>query len=517
MKKQEEQKNELIVYMDEHAIEGNRRMEFIEAFSGFYHQAKEWNDKAKSLVITDVSQVEEMKQARVARIALRNIRTSVEKKRKELKEESLKTGKAIDNLANFLKELIEPTETYLEEQERFIERKEAEEKESIKKKREELLAPFEVNNTFFDLANMTEDLFQQLLSDSETLYKAKKEKVEKEEKERLMAEQRQKRVSQLYSLGFTFENGEFHNESAGLTIDEKELEKEEDVWNDVIKVSTEEIASEKKAREEAAQIALENERKKAAERERRINKMSSLGLSYYGSTQTYSFGNVVHVSANEVLDEMHEESFEEFIFHAQQAIAEDKRLNEEKKQRLYLRKKELFSLGLAVNGDNMVFHSISVGIENVEEMPSEEWKNFISTVKLSVEHLKSEMDNKMKAELDAKFLKFRERLLQDGYEEKFSGIFTKNKYSISKEKLMQFNNEEFENAVSEVNRLIEVESEAELGKPDKDKFATLLQELVYFRLQIRTKHQFRSKKYKTLHSNVEQLLDEVVAFVNEKI
>ena len=46
----------------------------------------------------------------------------LKKVRKELKEESLRKGKAIDGVANIIKFLIEPVEKYLEDQEKFIEK-----------------------------------------------------------------------------------------------------------------------------------------------------------------------------------------------------------------------------------------------------------------------------------------------------------------------------------------------------------------------------------------------------------
>jgi len=45
-----------------------------------FEQAEVWKGKAEKLVVTDISQKEEMKQAREARLALKNIGTMPKKR-----------------------------------------------------------------------------------------------------------------------------------------------------------------------------------------------------------------------------------------------------------------------------------------------------------------------------------------------------------------------------------------------------------------------------------------------------
>ena len=66
-----------------------------------------------------------MKLARVGRLFLMKKRTAIETVRKELKEQALREGKAIDGIANVLKALIIPIEEYLKKQEDFVVLKEA--------------------------------------------------------------------------------------------------------------------------------------------------------------------------------------------------------------------------------------------------------------------------------------------------------------------------------------------------------------------------------------------------------
>ena len=75
-------------------LEEETSKKIIEKFQPFLAQINEWKEKAKELVVTDESQVEEMKQAREGRLMLVKVRTNADKIRKELKADSLAYGKA---------------------------------------------------------------------------------------------------------------------------------------------------------------------------------------------------------------------------------------------------------------------------------------------------------------------------------------------------------------------------------------------------------------------------------------
>jgi len=107
--------------------------------------AAEWETKAKELIVTDASQTELMEKARIGRLALRDKRVRLEKLRKELKDKYFRTGQAIDKIARYLRELIEPIEQHLERQEKFVELKEkaikdAKQKEIERRMEEERIA-----------------------------------------------------------------------------------------------------------------------------------------------------------------------------------------------------------------------------------------------------------------------------------------------------------------------------------------------------------------------------------------
>lgn len=89
------------------------------AFMPFFERAAEWRDKASTIKVTSLAQTKEMGIAREARLALKDIRVQTEKARVKMKEDSLRTGKAIDGMANVIKFLIVPIEEYLQDQEDY--------------------------------------------------------------------------------------------------------------------------------------------------------------------------------------------------------------------------------------------------------------------------------------------------------------------------------------------------------------------------------------------------------------
>lgn len=113
--------NQLQVIVQESGIEETKGKYLLDRFTDYFNIAAEWESKAKTLIVTNEDQKAEMKMARTGRLFLREKRIAVERARKELKEQALREGKAIDGIANVLKALIIPIEEHLEKQEKFIE------------------------------------------------------------------------------------------------------------------------------------------------------------------------------------------------------------------------------------------------------------------------------------------------------------------------------------------------------------------------------------------------------------
>jgi len=117
--------NQLAVIVQESGLEETKAQSMLDQFQDYFAIAAEWEAKAKVIVVTDESQTADMAMARVGRLFLRDKRIAIEKTRKAMKEQALREGKAIDGIANILKALIVPVEKYLDEQEHFVEIRDA--------------------------------------------------------------------------------------------------------------------------------------------------------------------------------------------------------------------------------------------------------------------------------------------------------------------------------------------------------------------------------------------------------
>ena len=106
-------------------------------FSDCSSIAKDWEEKAKTIKVTDENQTADMKMARIGRLELKKKRCDIENIRKRLIKEVKKKGNEdaaqINDTAGKLIALIFPIEKYLIEQEDFVKIREAkkEEKERI--------------------------------------------------------------------------------------------------------------------------------------------------------------------------------------------------------------------------------------------------------------------------------------------------------------------------------------------------------------------------------------------------
>jgi hypothetical protein len=135
----------------------------IQKFDGFMDIARQYEETARTIVVTADDQVDLMARARKGRLYLKEIRVDIEKTRKALKEESLREGKAIDAVANALKALIEPTEAYLDSQERFTEIRERKKREDQAVVRQQALLIYDVALTVAEIVDMTDEMFNIIL------------------------------------------------------------------------------------------------------------------------------------------------------------------------------------------------------------------------------------------------------------------------------------------------------------------------------------------------------------------
>ena len=122
-----------------------KRADLPTIWEGYHKQALALLPTAEGLTVTDESDSANMRLARQTRLALREIRLAVEKKRKELTDEHLRTKQRIDKDAKALKDFIEPLEERLLYQEQFAERQEEARRLHLTHEREAALSPYEVD------------------------------------------------------------------------------------------------------------------------------------------------------------------------------------------------------------------------------------------------------------------------------------------------------------------------------------------------------------------------------------
>ena len=189
-------KNQLAVIIKKSGLDKTKAQILLDNFSQYFEIASEWEKKAKTIVVKDASQKTDMQIARVGRLFLREKRIKIDKTRKELKEQSLREGRAIDGIANVLKALIVPIEEYLDKQEKFVEIKAKEQVEltriEIEKKAEEdRLAKEEVERKEQERIRLENERLKK-----EAITKEKKAHKERIELEHKAEEAESKRIAQ---------------------------------------------------------------------------------------------------------------------------------------------------------------------------------------------------------------------------------------------------------------------------------------------------------------------------------
>jgi colicin import membrane protein len=152
------------------------------AFGSYFEQARAFKEQSATITSAKV--------ARVARLEVKALRVEAEKKRKDMKEDYLRMGKAIDGANNILLAMIVPIEKALEDIEKEEERKAEAERLRLKAEREAELAPFITpGQPVPALESMSADQWDSYLADAQMLHAAKIEAARKAEADRIAREQ----------------------------------------------------------------------------------------------------------------------------------------------------------------------------------------------------------------------------------------------------------------------------------------------------------------------------------------
>lgn len=180
--------NQLVVVAKESGLEESKVNGLLSMFGDDFTKATKALEWSKTLVVTEESQTDLMKKAREARLKLKDIRVNVEHTRKELKEQSLREGKAIDGMANIIKAMIVPAEEHLEKQEKFAENLAKERKARISAERLNKLLEYTDVPSMYSYEDMEQSVFDTLVKDLKTAKEARIAAEKKVEADRIAAE-----------------------------------------------------------------------------------------------------------------------------------------------------------------------------------------------------------------------------------------------------------------------------------------------------------------------------------------
>lgn len=237
------------------------RSSFIE----FLTQVQEWEEKAKSIVVKSEMEVDKIAQARECRLFVKKIRTTANNKRRDLKEDSLKYSKAVQEAYNLIEEKIKPIEEHLMEQEKFAEIQKAKRIERLQKERVEMLSKYVEDASERNLGEMDEDVWTPYFFSKKEAWEKEQDRLKKEEKER----EERIRIDNLHNSRkdtlinenlWQFREEWLESECLG----ELTSEKFEEIKNSLLKSKKEYDAEQEKIRKENERL-----RKEAEEREKK--------------------------------------------------------------------------------------------------------------------------------------------------------------------------------------------------------------------------------------------------------
>ncbi|MCP4493390.1 MAG: hypothetical protein GY820_39700 [Gammaproteobacteria bacterium] len=229
-------------------------LELAGRFNPFATETRELVARADEITVADEDDVESMEAARAVRLGLRRIRCDAETVRKDLKENSLREGKAIDGMANIIKAMIVPAEKRLQDQEDFVKLAREKRIRERTEKRSEQLRPYVEDVTLFAVGAMTEDGFDQLLDSSHAAHAARlKAEKEAEEKAAAEAKRRAEEEERLRAENESLRKKEAKTAKEAKRLREEKVEREEEQrkTDAVIEEMCRE-SDEEKARAEAA-------------------------------------------------------------------------------------------------------------------------------------------------------------------------------------------------------------------------------------------------------------------------
>ena len=255
--------NPLELVVKESGIEPTEANTILTSFNNFFVEASKFEKRAKEIVVTDISQIADMAEARKIRLELKNIRVNAEKVKTNLKADIILKGKAIDGIYNVIKALVVPLEDHLEQQEKFADIWAEAQAEKKYSGRVEAMSAYVDDVTLYNLRDMSEEAFDKLLENSKIAFDQKQEAI---------------RLAELKSIedakAKAIEDERIRKENETLKKEKEEREEKEKIENE--KREKEEKArkdeDDRKEKEHQEKLKIEREKIEKLEREAKEKK-----------------------------------------------------------------------------------------------------------------------------------------------------------------------------------------------------------------------------------------------------
>lgn len=192
------QKHKIIEIIEDRGLEPVQAKSLLDNFGDYFVKAHKLTTKAKSINVTDVSQVDEMQEARELRIELKNLRVEADKTRILLKEGYLRGGNAVQEIFNDIKKIVKPEEDRLLDQEKFAQRIKEAEEEKNEQERINKLSQYVEDVSVFKLhpTELSTESFEKLLKSSKESYDSKIEAEKKVEADRIASEKAEREAQE---------------------------------------------------------------------------------------------------------------------------------------------------------------------------------------------------------------------------------------------------------------------------------------------------------------------------------
>lgn len=190
--------NKLTQIVEKSGLQPNQAKPLLDSFGDYFVKAHKLKAQAKGIKVTDVSQIEEMQQARELRLELAKLRVKADKTRIALKADYLRGGNAVQEIFNGIRDIVKPAEEHLKEQEEFVKRVQAEKKEKETNERLLKLSHYSENDQDSDrqiVEGLSKEGFDNYLATVKTAHEAKK-RAEREAEEQREKEAEEERKAQ---------------------------------------------------------------------------------------------------------------------------------------------------------------------------------------------------------------------------------------------------------------------------------------------------------------------------------